>query len=135
MNKIFLIGNLTADPDYSVTSSGIPMCRFSIAVNRRFSGQNEEKNVDFFRIVTFRKTAENCASFLAKGRKVGVTGSIQINDYTDKEGNRRTGVEVLADEVEFLSPKVDGVSGMNDTPSSNRSNEPLVPINDDTLPF
>ena len=75
MNKIFLVGNLTADPDYSVTSNGTPMCRFTVAVNRRFSGQSEERTADFFRVVTFRKTAENCSSFLAKGRKVGVMNS------------------------------------------------------------
>ena len=85
--------NLTADPDYSVSSGGVPVCRFSIAVNRRFASDrsSEERNADFFRVVTFRKTAEHCGSYLAKGRKVAVAGSIQINEYTDREGNRRTG--------------------------------------------
>lgn len=134
MNKIFLIGNLTADPDYSVTTSGVPMCRFTVAVNRRFSGQSEDKNVDFFRIVTFRKTAENCASFLAKGRKVGITGSIQMNEYTDKDGNRRTGVDVTADEVEFLTPKAEGYAAA-ETPAAPKVNATLDPVNDDSLPF
>ncbi|MBQ7227482.1 MAG: single-stranded DNA-binding protein [Clostridia bacterium] len=131
MNKIFLIGNLTADPDYSVSASGVPVCRFSIAVNRRFSGNNEERTADFFRITTFRKTAENCASFLAKGRKVGITGSIQINDYTDKEGNRRQSVDVTADEVEFLSPKGEGDSA----PAPRKATSTLEPVTDDSLPF
>lgn len=129
MNKIFLIGNLTADPDYSVSASGVPVCRFSIAVNRRFSGNNDDRTADFFRIVTFRKTAENCGSFLSKGRKVGVVGSIQINDYTDKEGNRRQSVDVTADEVEFLSPKGEGDAPVR-KPSST-----LEPVSDDALPF
>ena len=131
MNKIFLIGNLTADPDYSVSASGVPVCRFSIAVNRRFSGNNEERTADFFRITTFRKTAENCASFLAKGRKVGITGSIQINDYTDKEGNRRQSVDVTADEVEVLSPKGEGDSA----PAPRKATSTLEPVTDDSLPF
>ncbi len=134
MNKIFLIGNLTADPDYSVTSNGTPMCRFTVAVNRRFSGQNEERTADFFRVVTFRKTAENCSSFLAKGRKVGVVGSLQINDYTDKEGNRRQSVDVTADEVEFLSPRGDE-SNAGSAPSPRRGGATLEPVSDDTLPF
>ncbi len=133
MNKIFLIGNLTADPDYSVTSNGTPMCRFTVAVNRRFSGQSEERSADFFRVVTFRKTAENCSSFLAKGRKVGVVGSLQINDYTDKEGNRRQSVDVTADEVEFLSPR--GEDGASSAPAPRRNSATLEPVNDDTLPF
>ena len=134
MNKIFLIGNLTADPDYSVTSNGTPMCRFTVAVNRRFSSQNEERTADFFRVVTFRKTAENCSSFLAKGRKVGVVGSLQINDYTDKEGNRRQSVDVTADEVEFLSPRGDE-SNAGSAPSPRRGGATLEPVSDDTLPF
>lgn len=134
MNKIFLIGNLTADPDYSVSSSGIPMCRFTVAVNRRYNSQNtEERNVDFFRITTFRKTAENCGSFLAKGRKVGVTGAIQINDYTDKDGNKRQSVDVTADEVEFLTPKGEAGEPMQSAPR--KVNSTLEPVTDDSLPF
>ncbi len=135
MNKIFLIGNLTGDPDYSVSASGVPVCRFTVAVNRRFnSGSSDgERTADFFRVVTFRKTAENCGSFLAKGRKVGVTGSIQINDYTDKEGNRRQSVDVTADEVEFLTPK--GEAGESSAPSAPKPSRNLEPVSDDSLPF
>lgn len=133
MNKIFLIGNLTGDPDYSVSSSGVPMCRFTVAVNRRYTGASEERSADFFRITTFRKTAENCSSFLAKGRKVGVTGSIQINEYTDKEGNRRQSVDVTADEVEFLTPKGEGAEPSHAAPR--RSGSTLEPVTDDSLPF
>ena len=110
------------------------MCRFTVAVNRRFSGQNEERTADFFRVVTFRKTAENCSSFLAKGRKVGVVGSLQINDYTDKEGNRRQSVDVTADEVEFLSPRGDE-SNAGSAPSPRKGGTTLEPVSDDTLPF
>lgn len=137
MNKIFLIGNLTADPDYSVSSGGVPVCRFSIAVNRRFASDrsSEERNADFFRVVTFRKTAEHCGSYLAKGRKVAVAGSIQINEYTDREGNRRTGVDVVADEVEFLSPKGEGSAPSEPHAATKRAGATLEPVVDDSLPF
>ena len=135
MNKIFLIGNLTGDPDYSVSASAVPVCRFTVAVNRRFnSGSSDgERTADFFRVVTFRKTAENCGSFLAKGRKVGVTGSIQISDYTDKEGNRRQSVDVTADEVEFLTPR--GEAGASPAPTAPKASRNLEPVSDDSLPF
>ena len=134
MNKIFLNGNLTADPDYSVSASGVPVCRFTVAVNRRYNSNqsSEERTADFFRVVTFRKTAENCGSFLAKGRKVGVTGSIQINDYTDKEGNRRQSVDVTADEVEFLTPKGESDGG---SAAPRKVSSTLEPVTDDSLPF
>lgn len=131
MNKIFLIGNLTVDPDSSVSASGVAVCRFSIAVNRRFA-QNDEKSVDFFRIIAFRKTAELCTSYLAKGRKVGIVGTAQINDYTDKEGNKRQSFDIIADEVEFLTPK-GGEGDSSPSPSPKRST--LEPVTEDSLPF
>lgn len=136
MNKIFIIGNLTADPDYSVSASGTPMCRFTVAVNRRHSSsQGDERTADFFRVTTFRKTAENCSNFLAKGRKVGVVGSIQLNDYTDKDGNRRTSVDVTADEVEFLSPRGEDQAPSAPAPRKSGGGAALEQVNDDSLPF
>lgn len=132
MNKIFLIGNLTADP-VKTTSGETVMCRFSIAVNRRFSGSDGDRAVDFFRITAFRKTAENCAAYLAKGRKVAVSGSLQISEYTDKDGVRRQGIDVNADEVEFLTPKGEG--GDYSAPNGGGRVDRLEPVSDDSLPF
>ena len=102
MNKIILIGNLTRDPELGTTQSGISYCRFSIAVNRRFSRENQE--VDYFNIVAWRGLAESCGKNLTKGRKVGITGPVQIRNYEGNDGQKRTSVEVTAEEVEFLSP-------------------------------
>ena len=136
MNKIFIIGNLTADPAYSVSASGTPLCRFTVAVNRRHSSsQGDERTADFFRVTTFRTTAENCSNFLAKGRKVGVVGSIQLNDYTDKDGNRRTSVDVTADEVEFLSPRGEDQAPSAPAPRRSGGGAALEQVNDDSLPF
>lgn len=109
MNKIFLIGNLTRDPELSEAASGTPICRFSIAVNRRRSSRdNADPQVDYFRVTAFRNLAENVARFVKKGNKVAVVGTIQIQNVEDSSGQRRTYVDVIADDVEFLTPKNSG---------------------------
>ncbi len=109
MNKVFLIGNLTRDPDLFETSSGTAVCHFSIAVNRAYVESNGERKTDFFECTSWRGTAENVAKYCVKGSKVAVTGSIQIRNYEDNQGVRRTAVDVIVQDVEFLfSPKRDG---------------------------
>ncbi|HIU81145.1 MAG TPA: single-stranded DNA-binding protein [Candidatus Ornithoclostridium faecavium] len=136
MNKIILIGNLTRDPESGTTPSGVSYCRFSIAVNRRFSKENNE--ADYFNVITWRGIAESCAKSLSKGRKVGVVGSIQIRNYEGNDGAKRTSVEVTADEVEFLSSPS---GSREDSPQQSRSSrsdvtklEEVEP-SDDNLPF
>jgi len=97
MNRIFIIGNLCKDPELRTTPSGVPVCTFTIAVNGR-----KPEDTQFFRITTWRQTAENCQRFLAKGRKVAVTGAVSLNTYTAKDGTTKASLEVNADEVEFL---------------------------------
>lgn len=104
MNKIILIGNLTGDPEKQSTSRGTSVTSFTIAVGRRFSSENGEKQTDYFRIQAWNKLADTCARFLAKGRKVAVTGELQARTYTDRNGNTRLSLDVSADEVEFLTP-------------------------------
>lgn len=104
MNRIFLIGNLTRDPELSETQSGIAVCRFSIAVNRRRTAEGEQQT-DFFNVTAWRGLAENVAKFCQKGNKVAVVGNLQIRQYEDRDGQKRTSVDVNADEVEFLTPK------------------------------
>ena len=102
MNKIILIGRLTADPDLRYTpSESIPVAQFTLAVDRPFKSGGE-KETDFIRIVTWRTLAENCSKYLSKGRLVAVDGRLQIRSYEDKEGIRRTIAEVVANEVKFL---------------------------------
>ena len=104
MNKVYLIGNLTRDPEMRSTSTGIPVCNFSIAVNRRFkNAQTGQQETDFFNIVAWRQLAELCSRYLAKGRKVAVFGSIQTRSYEAQDGSKRTAFDIVADEVEFLS--------------------------------
>ena len=97
MNRIFIIGNLCKDPELLTTPSGVAVCTFTIAVNGR-----KPEDTQFFRITTWRQTAENCQRFLAKGRKVAVVGAVSLNTYTAKDGTTKASLEVNADEVEFL---------------------------------
>jgi len=107
MKKIVLIGNLCRDPELRTTQSGVSVCTFSVAVNRRRSAEAGQPEADFFRITTWRQLAENCNRYLAKGRKVAVAGDISLNQYKDSNGLPRYSMEVTADEVEFLTPRSD----------------------------
>lgn len=104
MNRITLIGNLTRDPELSETQSGIAVCRFAIAVNRRRTSEGEPQT-DFFNVTAWRGLAESVARYCKKGNKVAVTGSVQIRTYEGNDGVKRTSVDVVAEDVEFLTPK------------------------------
>lgn len=106
MNKIHLIGNLTKDPETRISSKGIPVCKFTIAVNRPRVG-TDGQGVDFVKIVTFRQLAENCEKYISKGKKVGITGALRISKYQNENGENRTNTEVYADDVHFLSSSRD----------------------------
>ena len=104
MDRVFLIGNLTRDPEMRSTQSGVAVCNFTIAVNRRFRNpQTGQQETDFLNVIAWRQLAELCDKYLAKGRKVAVTGSIQTRTYEAKDGSKRNTFDIVADEVEFLS--------------------------------
>ena len=134
MNKVYLIGNLTRDPEISTTTSGISMCRMSIAVGRRFTNAEGGRETDFFNITAWRGTADNCAKFLKKGNKVAVSGSIQTRNYERPDGTKGFSVDIVADEVEFLSSRNDGSEGGASVGSTGPVSD-LQPIDDDNLPF
>ena len=151
MNKVYLIGNLTRDPEMRSTSTGIPVCNFSIAVNRRKRADGQQET-DFFNIVAWRQLAELCSRYLAKGRKVAVSGSIQTRTYEAQDGRKRSAFDIVADEVEFLSSAQAGASSgeyhaPSAAPAAPRAmqapayNAPAdagftqVQVDDDELPF
>jgi single-strand DNA-binding protein len=143
MNKVTLIGNLTRDPELTAAgNSGVNVCRFGIAVNRRFSNKDGNKEVDFFNITAWRGLGENCAKYIKKGSKVGISGEIQIRNYEDKDGVKKTAVDIVADEVEFLDRKGDSVGGGSGNSNNDYSaqipvdsGEEMRPVTDDSLPF
>ena len=132
MNKVYLIGNLTRDPEISETTSGVAFCRFSIAVNRTFVNADGNRDADFFNITVWRTQAENCGKFLKKGSKIAIVGSLQNRTYEDKEGVKRTVTDIVASEVEFLSTNNRGEEGVQDVASSKPE---LTEVDDDSLPF
>lgn len=134
MNKVILIGNLTRDPDYGETQSGISFCNFSIAVNRPYNDSNGERQTDFFNIKTWRGQADNCAKYLRKGSKVGVVGSLQTRTYEDNDGNKRNVTEIVANEVEFLS-SANKSDDSDETTRAQRNRPELEPIDDGDIPF
>lgn len=103
-NKVILIGNLTADPELKQSTNGVSVCSFNIAVNRKYSkdGNNE---VDFITIVAWRQQAEFICKYFKKGQAILVCGQLQTRNWTDKQGNKRTAVEVVVDEVSFVGNK------------------------------
>lgn len=101
LNKIFIMGRLTRDPELRRTQSGTPVTSFSLAVDRDFKSQSGEKETDFIDVVAWRATAEFVAKYFTKGRMAVVEGRLQIRDWQDRDGNKRRSAEVIADNVYF----------------------------------
>ena len=105
MIKVFLIGNLTRDPELTETPSGVAVCKFSIAVRRNYANGDGEHQTDFFNCIAWRSMAEAIARYTKKGNKVAVGGSVELRSYEDNEGIKRTVVDIIVQDVEFLTPK------------------------------
>ena len=107
MNKLTIIGNLTRYPELRTTTSGVNVCSFTVAVNRRNrrDDQNGQPEADFFRVTAWRQLPDICSKYLAKGRKVCVVGAVSVHTYTGNDGTTRASLEVTADDVEFLSAR------------------------------
>ena len=122
MNKVFLIGNLTRDPELSETPSGVTICRFGLAVNRRGSSGEQ---TDFYNITAWRNLAETIARYKKKGDRVAIVGDIQMRNYEDNQGQRRTAVDIIAQDVEFISSKsTEGGGDFYDAPAPAREQTP-----------
>lgn len=106
-NKVILIGRLTADPEFSQSASGVSFCRFSIAVDRGYAKNGQEKQTDFFRVSTFRQTAEFVSRYFTKGKLILVEGKVQNDNYTDQNGVKHYSCSIVADNVSFVGSKSD----------------------------
>ena len=141
MNKVFLIGNLTRDPELSETPSGVAVCHFSIAVNRNYSSGDGERQTDFFNCVAWRGLGETIARYTKKGKKVAVSGTIQTRTYENNQGVKVPAIDIVAQDVEFLSPKEGGDEvgdepGRNVGASGTRRKATLQAMDDDDdIPF
>ena len=132
LNKIFVMGRLTKNPELRRTGSGTPVASFTLAVDRDFKSQSGEKETDFIDIVAWRSTAEFVSKFFSKGRTAVVEGRLQIRDWTDKDGNKRKTAEVVADNVYFADSKRDG---QQDKPVAQQPEFAEINDDDDDLPF
>ena len=139
MNKLTIIGNLTRDPELRTTSTGLNVCSFTVAVNRRRSGNSNQPEADFFRVSAWRQLGENCQRYLAKGRKVAVVGSVSVSTYTGNDGTTRATLEVTADDVEFLSSRNEDAGYAPAAPSQAAPAAPAMngfeEVDDEDLPF
>ncbi len=151
MNKLHIIGNLTRDPELRTVNGqngSVSVCDFTVAVNRRNGGNNGQNDADYFRVTAWRGLGENCAKYLAKGRKAAVVGPVSCRTYTGNDGVTRASLEVTAEDVEFLSPRQDG-GQQSQPPQQNYQSAPSQPqyqqqsmtgsgyveVEDEELPF
>ena len=139
MNRVMLIGRLTAKPELRYTGSNIPYARFSVAINRTFSNSQGQRETDFINVIIWRKQAENVCNFLDKGSLVSVEGRLQSNSYDDKDGNKRYSLDVVADNVQFLESKSQSQNRQNSNNSSvtpyDYQDVPMNDVNVDNDPF
>ena len=143
MNRVVLVGRLTKDPELRYTPNGVAVCTFTLAVNRPFTNQQGERDVDFINCVTWRKTAENLANYQRKGNLIGIDGRIQTRSYEGDDGKRRYITEVIAESVQFLEPKKDEKTNQQSQQKSQMAVGPdsffneneTVDIDDSNLPF
>ena len=111
MNKVILVGRLTKDPELRATTSGIPVCSFTVACDRRFVKQGEERKADFINCIAWRQAGESISKYFAKGHRIALEGSIQTRSWTDNEGKTRYATEVVVEQWEFAQSKSE--SGTN----------------------
>ena len=145
MNRLTIIGNLTRDPEQRTTPSGATVCSFTVAVNRRNrrDAQNNQPEADFFRVSAWNQLGETCARYLAKGRKVAVVGPVSVHTYQGNDGQARATLEVMANEVEFLSSRsdVEGEGGYSapaapaSAPADGIATAGFTAVETDELPF
>ena len=145
INTVALMGRLTYDPELRSTPSGVSVIRFQVACDRNYQKSGEERQADFIDCVAWRQTAEFISRYFRKGSMIAVEGSIQTSNYTDKDGNKRKQVEVVANNVSFCGSKAE--SGADVQPreytqaaptyanADNSDFEEIVDGNDDDLPF
>src|SRR5690606_35354525 len=130
MNRVVLVGRLTADPQLRYTSSGTAVATFTLAVNRNFKNQAGEQEADFINVVVWRKPAENVANFLKKGSLAGVDGRIQTRNYEGQDGKKVYVTEVVSESVQFLEPRNSNNQQNNQTTSQSNTSP-----NNDRDPF
>lgn len=131
INRLTIIGNLTRDPEMRTTTNGKNVCSFTVAVNRRKTGNDQEPQADFFKVSAWNQTADNCAKYLSKGKKVCVIGPVSVRTYQANDGTTRASLEVTANDIEFLSARNDNP----EQPAKIDKQSGFQQVETDELPF
>lgn len=131
LNSVIIMGRLTSTPELKTTSSGLSVTSFTVAVDRRFQKQGEEKQADFLNVVAWRQTADFVCKYFNKGSMIAVQGELQTRNYEDKNGNKRVATEIVADNVSFCGGKKDSAA----TEPAGGDNYDYTAASDDDLPF
>ena len=132
MNRVILIGNLCADPEAHTTQGGVSCSRFKVAVRRKFKNADGNYDADFLPVIAWRQTADFCNSYLTKGRRVAVEGSVQTRSYSAQDGSKRYVTEIIADSVEALDRAAEG---RTEGEKPEEGPEDFQEVEDDDLPF
>ena len=139
LNTAILMGRLTKDPELRTTQNGTSVTSFTVAVDREYVRQGEERQTDFINVVAWRQTAEFVSRYFRKGSMIAVQGSIQTRNYEDRNGNKRTAVEIIADKVSFCGSKAESGNSAPVDAQANASDYTVINTNDsgedDDLPF
>lgn len=128
LNHIVIMGRLTRDPELRRTGNGVAVASFTLAVDRDFSSKGGEKETDFIDCVAWRATGEFVSKYFTKGRMACVSGSLQLRDWTDKDGNKRRSAEVIADNVYFADSKTAAENGGNSPTAATPASNPAAPV-------
>lgn len=135
LNCAVIMGRLTANPELRTTNSGLAVTSFIVAVDRSYAKQGEERQTDFINVVAWRQTAAFVTRYFEKGQMIAVQGSIQTRNYEDKNGNKRTAVEIVADKVSFCGEKKKDEAQTEPPAPQDFTEIPTAPGDDDGLPF
>lgn len=135
MNKVMLVGRLTAKPELKYTASNVAFTRFTVAVNRTFTNNDGKREADFINVVAWRKQAETISRFFDKGNLIGIEGRLQTGSYDDKDGNKRYTTDVALDNFEFVESKKSQQSSMDEMTPYDYQQEPSNSVNVENDPF
>ena len=132
MNKLTIIGNLTKAPELRHTADGVPVCGFTVAVNRKKTEKNQDPGADYFNVTAWRQLGEICAKFLEKGKKVCVVGRVGLRTW-ETDTKHGASLEVLAEDIEFLSPRISDQAA--ETPAPVDAESGYMKVDTDELPY
>ena len=144
MNKVILVGRLARDPELRTTQSGVSVCSFTVACDRRFQKQGEERQADFINCIAWRQQADFICKFFTKGMRIALDGSIQTRSWDDNDGNKRYATEVVVDHAEFAQSKNEGMGGGFSAPAPQAAPfvaapsgdiDGFIPVEEEDLPF